>query len=264
MGTTTADVADLIVAVTERIVLPRFRSLAADEVIEKRPGDVVTVADREAEIALTAALRQRSPGALIVGEEATFAEPSVLADLPAADHAWVIDPVDGTRNFANGTADFGVIVAEVRSGITERGWIWQPIHQRMFTVERGRGAACNGEPMVPAPAREQPWHAAVPRRLRGGGDRAFTFSRTLGSCAIDYPRVALGEVDGLGYTTQHPWDHLAGSLLVTELGGRCVIPGRVQPWRVGERGPVLLVGADPGIAAALERAALAVLPSPKG
>ncbi|MFV0407496.1 MAG: inositol monophosphatase family protein [Propioniciclava sp.] len=257
--TANAEIADLIVTVTDRLILPRFRSLAADEVMEKSPGDVVTIADREAEMALTAELTQRSPGAVVVGEEATFADPSAEASLASADHAWVIDPVDGTRNFAAGSADFGVIVAELRHGVTERGWIWQPAHQRFYTVERGVGAWCNRDRLQPIAPRKQPWRAAVPRRLRAQADPGFTFSRTLGACAIDYPRVVRGEVDALAYTTQHPWDHLAGVLLVTELGGAATLPGSGHPWRAGERGPVLLVGADRAISQGMERVAQAAL-----
>lgn len=258
MNTSTAEIADLITGVTDRIILPRFRSLGSGDVMEKRPGDLVTVADREAEEALVEALVSRSPGAVVVGEEATFTDPSLLDGLADAEHAWIIDPVDGTRNFASGSADFGVIVAELRDGVTERGWIWQPIHQRLYTAERGRGVACNGETLS-AVTREQPWRAAGPRRLRAGGDPAFIFSWTLGSCAIDYPRLVRAEIDALGYTTQHPWDHLAGVLMVTELGGQATIPGSGRPWSIGQRGSVMVVGAEPLVTDALETAALVAL-----
>ena len=78
----TDEVADLIRDVCERVILPRFRALATHEVIQKRPGDVVTVADREAEAELTAAFGRATPGALVVGEEASFADPTALRALP--------------------------------------------------------------------------------------------------------------------------------------------------------------------------------------
>ena len=74
----TDEVADLIRDVCERVILPRFGALASHEVIQKRPGDVVTVADREAEAELTAAFGRATPGALVVGEEASFADPTAL------------------------------------------------------------------------------------------------------------------------------------------------------------------------------------------
>ena len=98
------------------------------DIEEKKPGDLVTVADREAEVELARVLRAAEPGVLVVGEEGVFTDPSSLEPLPTAEHAWVIDPVDGTRNFARGRADFAVMLAEVRHGVTVRGWIWQPVH----------------------------------------------------------------------------------------------------------------------------------------
>ncbi|MDO5535892.1 MAG: inositol monophosphatase, partial [Propionibacteriaceae bacterium] len=145
-------VSELIAEVCDRVILPRFRALDAHEVEHKRPGDVVTIADREAEAELTAAFRAATPDALVVGEEASFADPSLPRGLAGAAHAWVIDPVDGTRNFASGSPDFGVMVAEVRDGATTRGWIWQPQRGDLYVAERGGGATCNGTPLVRVPA----------------------------------------------------------------------------------------------------------------
>lgn len=251
----TPHLADLLVDVAQRIILPRFRSLESNEIMEKKPGDLVTVADREAEDALTEVLQQLTPEAIVVGEESAFSDPTIVDALPTAPHAWVVDPVDGTRNFASGNADFGVMLAEVREGVTQRGWIWQPVHGRMVTVERGQGVRVNGQELVSTVPRRQPWHAAAPRRVRATADPAFAFTHTLGSCAIDYPRLATGAVDALVYTSQHPWDHLAGTLMMAELGGTATIVGSGEPWRVGERGRLLVVGADPAVTTALDRAA---------
>ena len=135
----TAAVTAAIREVADTEILPKFRALADDEIIEKRPGDVVTVADRLAEQALTRIFRAANPDCLVVGEEGIYADPTPLKALPTADLAWVIDPIDGTRNFASGSPDFAVMVAEVRSGVTTRGWIWQPQFGRGYVVERGAG-----------------------------------------------------------------------------------------------------------------------------
>jgi len=235
-------VADLIRDVCDRVILPRFRSLERHEVEQKRPGDVVTIADREAEVELTAAFRAATPAALVVGEEASFADPTGLQRLSDADHAWVIDPVDGTRNFAGGRPDFGVMVAEVRRGETTRGWIWQPLHDALYVVERGAGVTCNGTSLArldPGPA---PWRVAVWPRLRHADVPGLTLRPTRGSCAIDYPSVARGELQGLAYRSIHPWDHLAGTLMVAELGGAASVDGRA--YRAGVTGRLLTVGAS--------------------
>ncbi|MBK8446109.1 MAG: hypothetical protein IPL41_05285 [Micropruina sp.] len=137
-------VTEAIRAVADAEIMPRFRSLADDEIIEKRPGDVVTVADRLAEQVLTAIFRQQDPGCLVVGEEGVYADAGPLKALPSAELAWVIDPVDGTRNFANGSPDFAVMVAEVRRGVTTRSWICQPVHELMYYAELGAGVTRNG------------------------------------------------------------------------------------------------------------------------
>ena len=80
--------------VAERVILPRFGALGVGEVEEKKPGDLVTVADREAEVELVRILSAVDPGSLVVGEEGVFADPGRLDALPSAERAWVIDPVD--------------------------------------------------------------------------------------------------------------------------------------------------------------------------
>lgn len=242
----TEEVADLIRDVTERLIAPRFRALADEEVIMKRPGDVVTVADREAETALTAALLAAHPAALIVGEEATFSDPRALAGLAGADHAWVIDPVDGTRNFAAGRDDFGVMIAEVRRGETTRAWIWQPRYGDMYAAERGAGATRNGVLLPQLVAGERPWRAAAWPGMSRSDVVGLQLRTTCGSCAIDYPALARGETDALAYRSVHPWDHLPGGLIVTEVGGLVRLDD--SDYRPGTTGRVLVAAASDAVA----------------
>ncbi len=243
----TEDVVSLIVEVCAEEILPRFRSLSDGEVEQKRPGDLVTIADREAEVVLTAALTQANPGALVFGEEAVFTKPELLKALPEAERAWVIDPVDGTRNFVHGRPDFGVMVAETRFGSPVRGWIWQPIHDQMWVGELGAGVTCNDDIVPKRSEPAAPWTAAVPRHLYRPEAPGFKFVRRRGACAIDYIKLAEGSLDVLGYSTANPWDHLPGSLIIRELGGEVMHGGR--PYRAGTSGPFLLGAASPGLAA---------------
>lgn len=242
----TRRVNELIVEVCDAEILPRFRSLADGDIEQKRPGDLVTVANRQAEVVLTAALRDAHPDALVVGEEAVFTRPELLEALPEAEHAWVIDPVDGTRNFVQGRPDFGVMVAETRFGRPVRGWIWLPLHDQMWVAEEGGGVTCNDERVPRRPEPQAPWTAAVPRNLYRPEAPGFRFVRRRGACAVDYVRLAEGFLDVLGYTTANPWDHLAGSLIVSELGGAVSHGGRT--YRAGTSGPFLLAAASPGLA----------------
>jgi len=239
------EVAGLLAEVADRLILPRFGALGADDIEEKKPGDLVTVADRDAEVEIARVLRASEPGVLVVGEEGVFTDPSSLDALPDAEHAWVIDPVDGTRNFARGRADFAVILAEVRRGETVRGWIWQPIHCRLYQVERGAGVTRNGELLsspLPSP-RSVPLGASY-LPVPGEDEAEVKLIRSWGSCGIDYPKLIEGELDFLCYRSMFPWDHLAGALMVTELGGRIATDTGVD-YHSGVIGRRLLSATDP-------------------
>src|SRR3954468_18029039 len=111
-GVDTEAVLRLLQDVAEEVVNPRFRSLSSGEIHEKGPGDLVTAADREAEQLITAALRAAYPDAVILGEEAYAGRSALLHEFWAADHAFTVDPVDGTKNFVAGSRDHAVMVGE--------------------------------------------------------------------------------------------------------------------------------------------------------
>lgn len=222
-------VLELIQEVSAAVVEPRFRSLEDEQVMEKNPGDLVTVADREAEVLLTEALTAAYPEALVLGEEAASADPLLLERYAVADHAFTVDPVDGTKNFVRGSKDHAVMVAEVRARVVVRSWIWHPQHRVAYVAERGAGAWRDGERLRRpgcdgAPARgvtsHQPW---VGRAL---GDLP-ALGLTWVSCGVDYARLAEGAADYVlyrgvtvaGQLRGLPWDHAPGSLLLSEAGG---------------------------------------------
>src|SRR5487761_701752 len=126
-------------------ILPRFRALAAGDIREKRPGDLVTVADLEAERRLMRELEAAMPGSVALGEESVAADPARLELLGGAAPVWVIDPIDGTGNFAKGVARFAVIIAHVARGVTQAGWIYDPSSDAMVMARRGGGAWCDGK-----------------------------------------------------------------------------------------------------------------------
>ncbi|MCW2739107.1 inositol monophosphatase family protein, partial [Nocardioides sp.] len=139
MPLTTDAVMELMQSVAAEVITPRFRSLSQSQIHEKKPGDLVTVADREAEALLTRALQDAYPEAVILGEEHYAESPSLMGKFRAAGHGFTVDPVDGTKNFVNGSKDHAVMIAEVLDGVTVRGWIWQPEHGQAWVAERGGG-----------------------------------------------------------------------------------------------------------------------------
>src|SRR5258706_776673 len=104
----------LIAEVAAEEVMPRFEKLEAGDVSEKSPGDLVTIADVATERRLTPALLDALPGSRVVGEEAAAADPRILDQLVGDDPVLVVDPVDGTANYAPGLPMFAVIVGLVR------------------------------------------------------------------------------------------------------------------------------------------------------
>jgi fructose-1,6-bisphosphatase/inositol monophosphatase family enzyme len=252
----TDTVLDLVKEVAEKVVTPRFRDLSTEQVDEKGPGDLVTIADRESERLLTRFLRDAYPDALVLGEEAYASRPELMAQFHAADHAFTVDPVDGTKNFVKGSPDHAVMVAEVRDGESVRAWVWQPQHERAYVAELGAGAWCNGERM------SRPDPAGDPAEWRGVTSRWRWLGRSLGEvpplelswvcCGVDYPHLIEGDADFLLYGRRaNPWDHAPGSLLLTESGG---FAGTHDGRRYRPGDPLETDGRPAGLLAAADRA----------
>lgn len=252
-------VSGLIVAVSDQVIWPRFGRLLASDVEEKAPGDPVTVADREAEVLLSQAILDADPDALVIGEEAVAADPSLLARLDAAPHVWLIDPVDGTANFASGNRDFGTMVVELRGGRPERSWIWQAGSRRLFVSLVGEGVFVTGAQSTATDRDESdrsalsvlqsritdraPWVGGVTPEYAdlAAPGLAQPWPMT-GSCTADYPAMALGERDYLVHNGRHPWDHYPGICLLTELGGKVAFADG-EPYRTNSDNPWRLIAA---------------------
>lgn len=218
----TNEVLELIHRVADEVIMPRFQHLAGGEIDEKTPGDYVTVADREAEIAIADELRRREPGVVVVGEEAAFADESILDAVGVAEVCYLIDPIDGTRNFVQGRPDFGVMLAECRRGEPVRSWLWQPVHQHAFVAEAGAGATRDGVPLAKHRGLPEAPLGVSSKRARIGFDAGGRLTPTrmgLFCAAVDYTRVATGELDYVVYEKVKPWDHVPGTLLLRECGG---------------------------------------------
>lgn len=221
MGVVETDaVLTMLQEVAAEVVTPRFRALSDDQIGSKGPGDLVTVADREAEVLITRRLQEAYPDALVLGEEASSADDTLVRRFDAADHAFTVDPVDGTRNFVKGSPDHAVMAAELRGGVVVRSWIWQPQHERAYVAERGAGAFRDGERLTRPPVADE---------LRGVTSRRRWIGRALGAlreleltwvcCGVDYPKIVEGAADYAVYAKTKPWDHAPGSLLLSEAGG---------------------------------------------
>ncbi len=221
-------VSGLVRDAARREVLQHFRALAEADVREKGPGDLVTVADVACEQALGKALLDAYPGSAVLGEEAAAADPALMRRLYAAAPLWVIDPIDGTINFAAGRPGFAVIVALVIAGRTEAGWIHDPLADETVAALSGGGAwraggrlaAARGTPLRrmlgsaygPAPA-----GGAVAEALAASGGIGRLDNRLCGG--VEYIEFASGRRHFMLSARSLPWDHAAGALIAAEAGG---------------------------------------------
>jgi len=245
-------VSDLIRTVAREVVMPHFRALAPSQISEKTPGDYVTIADKQSEERLTAGLAAIYPQARIIGEEAVAADPALLDNL-GSGLAWIVDPIDGTGNYAAGRSPFAIMVALLSDGETQAGWVFDPVKDRMCHASIGGGAFVNGAPIRTADHGRDPPHAALPFKFLAPEVRADIEARAAGRltsvpmpyCAgEEYARMVAGETDIALFGRMLPWDHAPGSLFLSEAGGR-IAHYDGTPYRPGLGGRGLIAAATP-------------------
>jgi fructose-1,6-bisphosphatase/inositol monophosphatase family enzyme len=247
-------VSALLRQVAAEIVLPRFQHLDAADIEEKAKDDLVTIADREAEVALAHGLATIDGEARIVGEEACAADPTLL-DTVGSGRVWLIDPVDGTNNFAAGQTPFGMMIALVEDGVPQAGWLYDPVADRMCHAVRGDGAFVDGAHVTAQGSGLGQPVAALATYFMSDEDRAALAERVAGKltlveiprCAAEqYPRLVLGTNDLALFQRTLPWDHAAGVLFLEEAGGH-VARADGSPFRVGDTRRGMLGAASPAL-----------------
>lgn len=246
-------VANLIESTARAQVLPRFRALQTGDIREKKPGDLVTIADIETERELTRLLGGLVPDALVLGEESVHEDPSRLDYLAQDVPVWIIDPVDGTANFAKGAPGFAVIVALTRHGAVEAGWIYDPLSDVMVYASKGHGAWSNDKRLeiaaqIPPDAVKGAAYGRAKTGVRAA--KALVESgrvsdvRNQGSSGLEYLALALGKTHFSLHSRSLPWDHAAGMLIVSEAGGRArFLDGRAYDTRIPDQ-PLLAAAND--------------------
>jgi fructose-1,6-bisphosphatase/inositol monophosphatase family enzyme len=227
-------VGEILAAAARTEIMPRFRKLTAGQIRRKSSAfDLVTEADDAAEAAISAALTATFPGAVVVGEEGAHKEPALLDRIAEADLAFIVDPVDGTRNFASHLPLFGVMAAVTVRGDVVAGVIHDPVCRDFAYAVRGGGAWIEEEDGTrrplrvadPVPVAEidgfigtnflaEPLRSTVNGNLSRLGTTA-----SLRCAAHEYRMAAAGHCHLLFYNRLLPWDHAAGWLLHREAGG---------------------------------------------
>ncbi|WP_433127427.1 inositol monophosphatase family protein [Micromonospora sp. CA-240977] len=224
------DVGDLLREAADQVVLPLFRKLDDADVSEKAPGEVVTIADRRAEELLSAGLRRLRPGSKVVGEEGVADDPELLRHLRDAGDVWLVDPVDGTANFAAGRRPFALMVSLLTDGQPVAGWILDPLADTLAAGWADDGTVLNGRPVggtIPVPPRGELRGAAMTRflppetrdRVRAGGRRIGELLPGQHCAGREYLDILTGEQQFTLFWRTLPWDHAPGTVLVRAAGG---------------------------------------------
>lgn len=243
----------LLRIVARDVVLPRYQQLAAHEIEEKTPGELVTVADRESESRLNDGLLAIFDAKLL-GEEAVAADPALMEGI-GQGAVWIIDPIDGTANFASGKPPFAIMVALAVDGIAEAGWVLDPLSGRMCHAARGGGAFIDGERVQARASGEPQLVAGISTLFMDPHVRDRFLEKAAGKltcapiprCAGEqYPRIVLGANDCALFERTLPWDHVPGALFLEEAGGKVArADGRAYHFWDGSTG--LLAAASPAV-----------------
>jgi len=251
-------VAHILRKAAQTEILPRFRNLSAGEIRTKTSQlDLVTDADEAAEQVIEAELRRAFPNAVVIGEEGVSRNPGMLDAFEDAELAFILDPVDGTLNFASGLPLFGVMAAALVRGEVVCGVILDPISDDWAIAVRGEGAwiqrpddSTSVLQVAPAvPLKEMAGNVSwryLPEELRPvvtGNLPKVAMAADLRCSAHTYRQIAAGHLHFSFSSSVMPWDHAAGWLIFREAGGYTAhFDG--SPYRPANRGGGLISAPD--------------------
>ncbi len=207
-----------------QIILEQRNALQVDF---KSATEVVTGTDRAAEASIVATIRQAFP------DHEFFAEESAQRASLVAPRLWIIDPLDGTSNFANGIPQYAVSIAFAQDGVVKAGVVFDPVRDELFSAIRGQGASMNGCP-IHVSGKDELRHAIVAtgfaydrgtlmvntlNTVRTLFEQGIRGIRRFGSAALDLSWVACGRFDAYFEYSLCKWDFAAGALILEEAGG---------------------------------------------
>jgi len=196
------------------------------EIGYKNPVDLVTSIDRESERTIVKILQRTFPTHSILAEEETRVTGH------QGNHRWIIDPLDGTTNFAHSYPHFAISIALELDGQVVLGLVYDPLRRECFRAVKDRGATLNGRRLRISKSQaldKSLLATGFPYDRRDHADEYLAFFRAFlvrtqgvrrnGSAALDLCYVACGRIDGFWEAKLRPWDIAAGSLMITEAGG---------------------------------------------
>ena len=230
------------------IIIRAMKRLDTIKIAEKKPNDFVTEVDKRAEEAIITIIKKAYPKHAILGEES--------GEIAGNDYQWIIDPIDGTRNFIHGFPHFAISIAVMHKNKLIHGVIYDPVRQELFTASRGKGAHLN-ERRIRVSTRKSLKDDALlgtgfayrhtdindplPNKIWNVMHPNCGDIRRAGSASLDLAYVACGRLDGFWELGLHIWDIAAGVLLIKEAGGIvCDLDGGETYFKTGH-----IVSANP-------------------
>ena len=207
------------------IITRAMKRLDTVKIAEKHPNDFVTEVDQRVEEEIISIIKKAHPSHGILGEEG--------GEIKGDDYQWIIDPIDGTRNFIHGFPHFAVSIAITYKNKIEHGVIYDPVRQELFTASRGKGAHLNDRRIRVSTRKHLQEcllgtgfayrHLAkidtTPAKILHAVLPICGDIRRAGAATLDLAYVACGRLDGFWELGLHLWDIAAGILLVKEAGG---------------------------------------------
>ncbi len=218
------ELAALMAEAAREELMGRFRQVGS---MEKADGSLVTEADLAMQARVEQALREHRPEIPLLGEEMAAEQQQALLEKPG-EGLWILDPLDGTTNYAAGIPYFAVSLALMDNEGVRLGLIHDPVRAETFSAERGHGAWLNGEPLT-ATKQERTIRECVaevdlkrlaqPLAAKVAGEHPFASQRQLGSAALDWCWLAADRVHLYLHGGQSLWDYAAAQLILSEAGG---------------------------------------------
>lgn len=207
------------------IITRAMQRLDTITIAEKQPNDFVTEIDQRVEKEIISIIKKAYPTHGVLGEEG--------GEIEGDDYQWIIDPIDGTRNFIHGFPHFAVSIAVAHKGKIEYGVIYDPLRQELFTATRGKGAQLNDRRIrvgnrkrleecllgTGFAYRHKAHDLSMPSRILQSIIPICGDIRRAGAATLDLAYVACGRLDGFWEVGLHIWDIAAGVLLIKEAGG---------------------------------------------
>tara|TARA_Y100001936_G_C16009098_1_gene632483 strand:+ start:417 stop:1274 length:858 start_codon:yes stop_codon:yes gene_type:complete len=248
----------IIEDVSECIIMSYYNSLKHEHIHTKANSSIVTDADVLAEKEFTKLLGQLIPGCKVMGEEAYEANPDVAKNLKSKGYCWVIDPIDGTANFATKKGNFGVLIALVKDGQPIGGWLYDVPQKRGYYAFKDQGvfdkdhnkvsvdlSSPFDETKIKGYANPKYFQRCPDPIRKNVTDLSDEFCKNVFdpyASVIQYMDLLNGVTDFVITNNQMPWDHAAGQLMISELkkapAGISVVGNKTynleKPWRLSE------------------------------